>query len=127
MSYEYSVDALVAAHTAFRDLVDAEAGTASVTIHDGDGVELVSIPLADPSGTVDAGTGQLSFDDDGNGPYSADETGDASTAKLRDGDGAVKLTLSCIQGTQAVSGYCVLNSLSIEQGVDLGFVALTIG
>ncbi len=126
MSYTYSTDALVAAHTAFRDLLDAETGSATVEITDDADTVLGTITLADPSGTVSGTTGQLTFSDDG-GTYSASASGEAANASLKDGAGAAHLTLPVVQGEEAVAGYCVLSSTSLTSGDPLVLSGLVIG
>jgi hypothetical protein len=126
MSYEYSVAALVAAHTAFRDLVDGETGNAKILIRDSAEVLLAEIVLNDPCGTVAAGTGQLTLgvltqEDD------APASGTADHAELVDGAGAVHLTLPCQQGSSAVSGACVLSSLAVVAGGDVNLISAVIG
>ena len=47
----YSVAALVAAHTSFRDLIDAGVAAGSIKIRSATDVLLAQIPLTDPCGT----------------------------------------------------------------------------
>lgn len=126
MSYTYSTDALVAAHTAFRDLVDAQAGSASVDITDAAGTVLGTITLADPSGSVDGATGQLTFSDDGSS-YTASADGMAAWAEIKDGAGTMHLKLPAIQGASALAGFCVINTTSITSGAPLVLEGLVIG
>ena len=51
-SATYSAAALVAAHTSFKDLIDAGSAAGYVTIRDSADVLLAQIPLSDPCGTV---------------------------------------------------------------------------
>lgn len=122
----YSAAAKVAAHTAFRDLMDAETGTAKIRIRDNSNVLLAEIILSDPSGSVDAGTGQLTFSI-ATQETDAPATGTADTAQFVDADDAVHLTLPCTQGTAAVSGECVLNSLDIIIGGDVSVLSAVVG
>jgi hypothetical protein len=126
-SATYSVTALVTAHTSFRDLVDSHATLAgSVKIRSAADVLLATIPLTDPSGSVNGGTGQLTLTPDGR-DESADTAGTAAYAEVCDGAGAVHLSIPCQAGTEPVSGYCVLNTLTIAQGGPVELVGAVIG
>lgn len=126
-SYEYSAAAKVAAHTAFRDLLDSHATLAGfVRIRDAADVLLGTVPLDDPCGTVDGGTGQLTLAFDGR-EESADAGGTAAYGEICDGDGDVHLALPCQAGTAAVSGKLVLNTLTIVAGGPIEIVSATIG
>ena len=57
----YSAAALVAAHTAFKNLIDAGAGPGTIKIRNDTDVLLATIVLTDPCGTVNGTTGQLVF------------------------------------------------------------------
>lgn len=126
MSADYSVAALVAAHTAFRDLMDAESGTAKIRIRSESGVLLAEAILDDPSGTVDSGTGQLTFSIDQQ-EDDAPAAGGAHHAQLVDGDDNVHLTLPCVQGTSAQPNACVVSSLSVVEGGEFNIVSAVIG
>lgn len=112
---EYSAAAVIAANTAFLDLLDAESGNATIKIRDASDVLLATIPLDDPAGAVDAETGELTLDIDGSDD-SADADGTAAYGEICDGAGAVHCALPCQEGTVAVSGKLVLQTLSIVQG-----------
>jgi len=122
MSYTYTTPALVAAHTALME----ELPGGSLAILDSGSVELASVTLGSPAGSVDAETGQLTFtiaaQED-----SAPASGTASAAELRDSAGVVYLTMPCAEGTAAVSGQCVINSLNILAGASVEVVSLVIG
>lgn len=127
--YTYSVAALVAAHTAFRDLIDSHATLAgSIRIRDASDVLLGSIPLADPCGTVDGGTGQFAADVD---PVPRDEGaeagGIAAYAEICDGTGVAHLLLPCEAGTELVSGKLVLQTLTVVAGAPIELVGLLVG
>lgn len=122
----YSAAALVAAHTSFRDLIDAGAAAGSVKIRDASDVLLAQIPLNDPSGSVDAGTGQLTLSISGP-DTNADATGTAAYAEICDSDGNVLLSMPAQAGTAPVSGFLVLNTLSIVSGTQVELVSGTIG
>lgn len=108
----YSAAALVAAHTAFKDLIDAGTGAGSIKIRDAADVLLAQIPLTDPCGTVNGTTGQLTITPSAR-DESADATGTAAYAEFCDSAGLVHLSLPAQAGSTAVSGKIVLNTLSI--------------
>lgn len=125
-SATYSVDALEAAHTAFRDLLDAGSAAGAVKIRDSADVLLAEVPLSDPCGTVSTSTGQLTFSFSGP-DTSANASGTAAYAEFCDSDGNVHLSLPAQQGTSAVSGKIVLNTLSIISGGPVSIVSATVG
>lgn len=124
--YTYSAAALVAAHTAFRDLIDSGAGAGFVRIRDSADALLAQVPLSDPCGTVNGTTGQLTFSIAGP-DTSADASGTAAYAEFCDSDGDVHLALPAEQGSSPVSGKIVLNTLSIISGGEVTVISATIG
>ncbi|MCK2095624.1 hypothetical protein [Thauera aromatica] len=125
-SATYSVATLVAAHTAFRDLVDAGLAAGSIKIRDAADVLLAQVPLTYPCGTINGTTGQLTITPDGR-DESADADGTAAYAEVCASDGTVHLALPAQQGTSAVSGKIVLNSLSIVTGGPVEVLSAVIG
>ncbi len=124
-SATYSAAALVAAHTSFKDLIDA--GTAgSIKIRDSSDVLLAQIPLSDPCGSVNGTTGQLTFSIAGP-DSSADASGTAAYGEFCASDGTVHLSLPAQAGSVAVSGKLVLNTLSIVAGGPVAILSATIG
>lgn len=125
--YTYSVAALVAAHTAFRDLIDSHATLpGTIKIRDNADVLLGTITLSDPCGTVNGTTGQLALSIAAR-DESADVNGTAAYGEICDGDGDVHLALPCQAGTSAVSGKLVLNTLTIVAGGPIEISSATIG
>ena len=125
-SATYSVAALVAAHTAFRNLIDGGAGAGFVRVRSAADVLLAQIPLTDPCGTINGTTGRLTIT--ASGPdASADADGTAAYCEVCDSTGAVHLALPAQQGTAAVPGYAVLNTTSILAGGAVQLVSLTVG
>lgn len=126
MSVSFNPELLVAAHTAVLGELDIGGATAYVEIRDISNVLLSTLPLDFPSGTVDAGTGQLTcvF---GLPDLSADATGTADHADICDANARVLITLSCAAGVTPVADTCVLTTLSIVQGAPVEGVSLTIG
>ena len=122
----YSAAALVAAHTAFKDLIDAGAGAGSIKIRDAADVLLAQIPLTDPCGTVNGTTGQFTITPSGR-DESADATGTAAYAEFCDSNGLVHLSLPAQAGSAAVSGKIVINSLSIVAGGPVEVLSATVG
>lgn len=124
-SATYSAAALVAAHTSFKDLIDA--GTAgSIKIRDSSDVLLAQIPLSDPCGSVNGTTGQLTFSIAGP-DSSADASGTAAYGEFCASDGTVHLSLPAQAGSVAVSGKLVLNTLSIVAGGPVAILSAIIG
>ena len=122
----YSAASLVAAHTAFRDLIDAGTAGGSIKIRDAADVLLATIPLTDPCGTVNATTGQLTITPSGR-DESADATGTAAYGEFCDSNGLVHLSLPAQAGSAAVSGKIVINSLSIVAGGPVEVLSATVG
>lgn len=122
----YSAAALVAAHTAFKDLIDAGSGAGSIKIRDAADVLLAQIPLTDPCGTVNGTTGQLTLTPSAR-DESADATGTAAYGEFCDSAGLVHLSLPAQAGTVAVSGKIVINSLSILASGPVEVLGATVG
>lgn len=123
----YSVAALVAAHTAFRDLLDSHATLPGlIRVRDASDVLLGTVTLTDPCGSVNGETGQLTLSIAAR-DESADANGTAAYGELCDGSGAVHLALPCQAGTAPVSGKLVLNTLTIVAGGPIEISSATIG
>lgn len=122
----YSAAALVAAHTAFRDLIDSGSGAGFIRIRDSADVLLAQIPLSDPCGSVNGTTGQLTLSIAGP-DSSADASGTAAYGEICDSDGDVHLALPAQTGTSAVAGKIVLNTLSIVATGPVEVLSATIG
>ena len=122
----YSVLALAAAQTSFRDLLDAGGGAGSIKIRDAADVLLAVVPLSLPSGSVNGATGQLTLTAGGR-DESADASGTASYGEFCDGDGAVHLSLPAQAGSGVVVGKLVINSLTIAAGDQVEVLAATVG
>ena len=123
----YSADALLAANTSFRDLLHAGTGAGNLKIRDSGDVLLAEIPLADPCGTVNGTTGQLTFDVTAAEDASADASGTAAYGEFCDGDDVVHLSLPAEAGSVAVSGKLVLNTLALIAGAPVQLLSATIG
>lgn len=124
-SYEYSVAALVAAHNALVTLIDTGSGNGTIKIRTSADALLATVNLDDPCGTVNGTTGQLTLDID-NIP-NASATGTAAYAQVCDVAGAVVLALPTQAGSSPVSGYMVINTLSLVSGTPFEIISATIG
>ena len=122
----FSAAALVAAQTSFKNLIDAGSAGGSIKIRDASDVLLATIPLTDPCGTIDNGTGQLTLTPAGR-DESADATGTAAYAEFCDSNGTVYLSLPAQAGAVAVTGKLVINTLSIVAGGPVEVLSATVG
>ena len=122
----YSPSALIAAHTAFRDLLDAGAGQARMRIRNSVDLLLSTILFTDPCGTINGTTGQLTLTVAGP-DTSAAAGGTAAYVELIDVAGVVQLALPVQTGTVAVSGVAVLNTLSITLGGTVSALSVLVG
>lgn len=122
----YSVAALVAAHTSFRDLIDSGTAAGFVRFRNSADVLLAQVPLSDPCGTVNGGTGQLTISIAGP-DASADADGTCAYCEFCDSDGDVHLALPAQAGTVPVSGKVVMNTLAIVAGGPVAMLSATVG
>jgi len=123
----YSATALVNVHTGFRDLIDGGAGAGFVRIRSAADVLLAQIPLPDPCGTVNGTTGRLTFTVAAAEDASADASGTAAYGEFCDSNAVVHLAIPAQVGTAAVTGFIVLNTLSIVVGGPVRLLSATIG
>jgi len=121
----YSLDILVAAQTVVKNAIDAGGAAGSIKFRSATDVLLAEEALAYPCGTVNGTTGQLVLSIPTN--VNAVAAGTAAYAEICNSAGAVKLALPAQAGVSPVSGYVVLNSLSIVAGVAVSVVSATIG
>ena len=124
-SATYSVAALVAAHTAFRDLIDGGAGAGMLRIRNAADALLATLVLADPCGTINGATGQLTFAIPGGDTVTTGGT--AAYGEFCDSAGVVHLALPAQEGVAAVSGKLVLNSLTLMAGGPLDVIIARVG
>ena len=125
----YSVATLVGVHTWFRDLIDSHATLPGLLrLRDAADVLLSEVPLAEPCGTVNGATGQLTFDVD---PVPRDESANAggivAYGEICDGAGIVHLALPAQAGTVPVSGKIVANTLTVVAGGPVEALSVTVG
>ncbi len=124
-STTYSAAALVAAHTALRDVIDG--GTAgSIRIRDASDVLLAEIPLSDPCGTVNGTTGRLTLSIAAR-DESANASGTAAYGEICDSTGTAHCSMPAQAGASPVSGKIVLTTLSITAGAPVEILSATIG
>ena len=121
----YSIAAYIAAHSGLLSEIDGAASAGKVFIRDAADVLLATIILDDPSGTVSGTTGVLSITE--TAQVLAVLDGMAAYAELTDGDDNLLLSLPAVAGVVPVSGYAVLNTLSIKSNQVVGIVSMTIG
>lgn len=122
----YSTAALVAAHTAFKNLIDAGSAAGSIKIRNSADLLLAQIPLTDPCGSVNGTTGQLTITPSGR-DESADNSGTAAYGEFCDSDGVVHLSLPAQAGSAAVSGYIVINTLTIVAAGPVEVLSAVVG
>lgn len=122
----YSVAALVAAHTAFRDLIDSGSAAGFARFRDAADVQLAQVPLSDPCGTINGATGQLTISIAGP-DASADADGTCAYVEFCDSDGDVHLALPAQVGTVPVSGKVVMNTLVIAALGPVAMLSATVG
>lgn len=122
----YSAAALVAAHAAFRDLIDAGSGPGTIKVRSEADVLLAEVPLDDPCGTVNGTTGRLTFSitlrDE-----AANADGTASYAEFCDSAGLVHLALPAQEGASAVAGKFVMSTLTLVAGGPVEVLSATVG
>lgn len=126
MADGYSVAAWVAAHTALlAEMLDDTSAEPKLKLYDGDDVQLAEFVIDDAGSSVNGATGDITIliatQED-----AALASGTASYLDFCDGDDTVHYRLSCQQGTEAVAGKCVMNSLSIISGAPVDILSCTI-
>jgi len=121
----YSAAALVAAHTAFKTLVDAGGAAGSIKLRSAADALLGQIALTYPCGTVNGSTGQLALGIASASTFGSDGT--VAYAEVCSSAGTVHLSLPTQAGTVAVPGYAVVNTLTAVVGGAVSVVSATIG
>ena len=122
----YSAAAKVAAHTSFRDIIDSGSGAGFIRFRTSADALLGTVPLSDPCGSVDGGTGQLTLSIAGP-DTSADASGTIAYAEVCDSDGDVHLAIPAQAGSSPVSGKIVMNTLTVLVGGPIEILSATIG
>lgn len=124
---EWSTAALVGMNTGLLAVLTA-AGSAGCTIKIYDALErlLSTVPLTDPPGTVDGGTGKLTLTPSGPDPDPV-LTEKAAYVEIHDAAGAFVTRMPAILGNEPVAKRAVFNTLAIVEGTEVVAVSLEIG
>jgi hypothetical protein len=123
----YSLQAYIAAHTSFRDLIDSGTGDGYVLVLNAADSVLATLPLNKPCGTVSETTGVLAFNLAAAGSAAAALDGTAAYAAFCDSAGNPHLLLPAVEGTAAVPGRFVMNTLAVLAASTVSLVAATVG
>lgn len=122
----FAAAAKVAAQTSLRDLIDGGSGAGKLKIRDASDVLLWTGTLADPCGTVDSGTGQLTITLP-TSTVNASATGTAAYGEITDSADTVLWQAPTQAGSAPVSGKVVINTLSLVIGSPATVVSITFG
>ena len=125
MADGYSAAAWIAAHTALLTLIEDGASDSKIKLYDGSDVLLGEFVIDDATSDVSGTTGDITIEI-ATQEDAAIAGGTASYITICDGDGDVVYKMSCQQGTEAVAGKCVMNSLTIIQGAPIDILSCTI-
>lgn len=126
VSATYDAAAKVAAHTAFRDLLDAGSGPAKIRLRSEADVLLAEAVLTDPCGTVNGTTGQLTFSI-ATQEEDAPASGDVAYGEFVDSDNNVRLAMPAKTGATYDAGWIVMNTLSVVEGNPVEIVGARVG
>lgn len=121
----YSIAALVAAHTALRDVIDSGGDAGTIRIRSAADVLLAQVPLGYPCGTVDPVTGRLTLSVAGS--TSAVVSGTAAYGQVCDSSGGVHLALPAEIGAVPQPGKLVMNTLTLLAGAPVAVFSATVG
>jgi len=128
--YTYAASAVIAANNAFLNLIDDGSVGGKIELYDDSDVLLAEVLLGtgnvQPSGVVDSSTGVLTLTIAGP-DTAANATGTCTYGVIKDDAGNVLLSIPTVAGSTPVSGYLVLNSLSIVSGSQVTVVSAVIG
>ena len=125
MADGYSPAAWIAAHTALLTLIEDGASDSKIKLYDGSNVLLGEFVIDDATSDVSGVTGDITIEI-ATQEDAAIASGTASYITICDGDGDVVYKMSCQQGTEAVAGKCVMNSLTIIAGAPVDILSCTI-
>ena len=122
----YSLEAKIAANTAFRDLIDSKPGSGCLFLMDSADSEIEYFGLTVPCGTVSPTTGKLTLTTEITTKYAAGDH-DIAYAVITDADGVEYLRLPAQEGSAPVSGKTVISSTHISNGEPIEIVSFEIG
>lgn len=122
---QYSTQAKINANTAIYNLLVA-SGTSGCTVklYDSSDTLLVTVPLSDPPGSVDGGTGVLTLTASGSGTASA---GTVAYGQVCDAGGTMVVEMPAQQGVAAVDRRVVLNYLNLLASAEVSLASITVG
>ena len=122
----YSLEAKIAANTAFRDLIDSKPGNGRLSLMDSADSEIEYFDLTVPCGTVSQTTGKLTLTTELTTKYAAGDQ-DIAYAVIMDGYDVEHLRLPAQEGSAPVSGKIVMSSTAISNGEPIEIVSFEIG
>ena len=122
----YSLEAKIAANTALRDLIDAQAGNGKLHLMGSDDYVLAYFELTKPCGTVNATTGNLVITTTTGLAVIQFGGNDVTHAALVDSNGDAHLTLPAQEGSAPVAGKVILDSIYLESDwiVEIGSIEI---
>ena len=112
--YGISIDAWIASHMAVKNLIFTGSNFAALHIFDSDDVLLAEILLDSDASGIDS-NGNLILEVFSQ-ETSAPAGGTASYASIYSAAGDIVFSLPCIVSEMLMTGFCVLDSLTIEYG-----------
>lgn len=120
----YSLEAKIAANTALRDLIDAQAGNGKLHLMNEEDSIMATFELTKPCGTVNATTGKLVITATGLAVIQFTDT--ATHAALVDSNDDAHLTLPAQEGSEPVAGKVILDLsfLAHDGTVEIGSIEI---
>lgn len=125
MATAYSLQAWIDANTSLLDLIKAETGTPTIKIKSAADVTLAEVTIDEATSAVNGTTGVLTLEIDAQ--EDSTTAGTASYAQVCDGAGDPHIEIPCQAGSSPVSGYCVVNTLTILDAQTFDVLSATIG
>ena len=120
----YSLEAKIAANTAIRDLIDAQAGNGKLHLMNEEDSIMATFELAKPCGAVNETTGKLVIT--ATGVAVSQSTDTVTHAALVDSNDDAHLTLPAQEGSAPVAGKVILSSTYLEADgtVEIGSIEI---
>lgn len=125
MATAYSLQAWIDANTSLLDLIKAETGTPTIKIKSAAHATLAEVTIDEATSAVNGTTGVLTLEIDAQ--EDSTTAGTASYAQVCDGAGDPHIEIPCQAGSSPVSGYCVVNTLTILAGQTFDVLSASIG